>query len=162
MTIPYKFKYDLIQKAIDDGYERIWWLDSSMNIQRNIFDLFTLSPIVCFHNLGHPLRKYISDDCARRLGATLNEQQIWGGALGFDFTRYRTKEIWKRITDSFECFKEGGSIRPEFIAHRHDQATLSVIFEQEGIKPLPYGMIVCKPHDMTKEYSSAYYIVYGK
>lgn len=160
--VPYQFKYACIQELREAGYEQIIWLDSSMRlVNHKIYQLF-VQPVICFDNLGHPLKNYISDDAVRLLNADISIPQIWGGALGFDFTNPKTQDIWDEIITNFEAMKDGGSDRNGFIAHRHDQAVLSVILNRHNIKPYPYGFIVCKPHDQTKEYGEHFYIVYGR
>src|SRR5688572_18961191 len=74
--VPYKFKYDLIEAALQKGYRRIWWLDSTIRLKQNPSPLFfqTHSGIVAFNNEGHPLWKYISDQAM--LNLTLKEAWI--------------------------------------------------------------------------------------
>lgn len=168
-VIPYKFKYDLIRKAREDGYNRVAWLDSSIRLAAaDLLDLFNDSGIIAFDNLGHPLYKYISDKAVKNLG--INEGQLklipqtWGGAIGFDFTKDKACEIFEEIcAHSLNgSFETSGSVRKEFVAHRHDQAVMSVLFWKHGIRLLPYGNIVSAEHSKEPfEYGEDFKLVYG-
>lgn len=151
--IPYKFKYDLIKQAYDKGYKKVFWLDSTMRLVKNSFDLLKLSEkgIVVFDNVGHPLYKYITDlavqnlDCEHYLNSIKN---TWGGALGFDFDKPNVKYILDDIIEQAELgsFDNGTSTRDGFVAARHDQSVNSVIFHDYGIDILDYGFIAAKKH----------------
>lgn len=149
--VPYKFKLDLIDKSIQDGYERIIWLDSSLIIKKDLNELFDGAGF-CFHNLGHPLYKYISDIAQSNLLlqniGLMDTPQVWGGAFGLDFSNPLSHKILlalKRQSD-IGSFNDGGSDRDGFIAHRHDQAVMSVIFKRFGLKMWDYGYITTTSH----------------
>ncbi len=157
-TTPYRFKFDLIRKAVDEGYTKIFWMDSTMRLLKNPFDLLEKSElgIVAFHNLGHKVAKYISDLAVSNLcdtGYMLEDElyeieSTWGGCLGFDFT----KELPIKILDetlrqsTMGTFDEGGSKRTDFVAARHDQSCLSVLFFFHEVPLLPYGVIAARQH----------------
>jgi len=149
-VIPYKFKYDLIRKAYEDGYNRIVWLDSSIRLAGDLCSLFTDEGIIAFDNLGHPLHKYISDIAVRNLNIGVQDlpriPQTWGGAIGFDFTRDKAADIfWRMVEHSTNgSFETNGSRRKEFVSHRHDQACLSAILWKAHYKLIPYGVIAAK------------------
>lgn len=164
--MPYQFKMALIQQAIELGYERIVWLDTSMQLAQDITPLFRDTGVSVFHNLGHDLYKYMSDDAQISLGIAdhmlMEIPQIWGGALLFDFTKPNAIEVLETIKEYSinGSFKNGTSQRAEFIAHRHDQAVMSVlVYEKSDM--FPYGTIVSKEHARTKEYGDNYFIIYG-
>jgi len=161
-VIPYKFKYDLIEQARRDGYNRIVWLDSSIRIIKDPVDLFGEDGVFAFDNLGHPLWKYISDKA--RVNLSLSETQLktipqtWGGAIGFDFTRDKASEIFGEAMrqSTMGSFDNAGSGRSGFVSHRHDQAVLSVLFWKNKYQLLPYGTIAAKA-DVTEQT----YLQYG-
>ena len=163
--VPYFFKFTMIQLAREKGYTEIYWLDSSFVLHKDITGL--ASPIMAFDNLGHPLSKYISDQAVANLNCNTylaDIKQIWGGAIGFNFEHPITLVIYKEILEQVELgsFNEGTSNRNEFVAHRHDQAVMSVIFHQHKIYLLPYGNIVIKAHSLPPyEYGQDFYIIYG-
>lgn len=156
--IPYAFKYDLIKKAIDDGYQRIFWVDSIMRLVpgKNISELLDEAPlgIVAFHNLGHDLEKYINDTAIKnlRIGNLTGVKQTWGGALFFDFTKefphYILGEVMRQI--EIGSFNDDNTQRENFIAHRHDQAVLSWLFHTNNMPLLDYGVIAAK-NDLTEK-----------
>jgi len=169
-VIPYKFKYDLIRKAREDGYKQVYWLDSSIRLADgpSFANLFNESGVIVFDNLGHPLWKYISDKAAANLNVGDAEikmiPQTWGGALGFDFTKDKACEVFEEICahSMNGSFEDGGSRRTGFVAHRHDQAVISVILWKHKIKLLPYGEIVSSVHAKEPfEYGKNYKLIYG-
>lgn len=162
--VPYKFKFELIQKAVNDGYKRIVWLDSSLIIKRDLNDLLNGEGF-CFHNLGHPLYKYISDKAQSNLWLSdsdlLETPQIWGGAFGLNFNFDIAHKLLDAIIKQAEIgsFNEGTSNRQGFVAHRHDQAVMSVLFKRYGIKMYDYGFITTASHCFEPyEYGSHAYI----
>lgn len=165
--MPYQFKTAMIQLALEQGYERIIWLDSSLQLLKNPIKLIEESEngIVTFENLGHPLWKYISDDAKHKLllaESTLELiPQIWGGVFMLDFNHSTADYFFERLKEFSlnGSFKDGKSNREGFVAHRHDQAVMSVL--SYGISDLqPYGKIVCHPHELTGEYGTDNYILY--
>lgn len=162
--MPYQFKIALIQQARELGYDRIVWLDSSMVIKKDIRPLFGPTGIGVFDNLGHPLYKYISDDAMKLLGVNEAEikpmNQIWGGALFFDFSKKNACDVFDKIIwhSQSGAFKDGPSEREGFVAHRHDQAVMSVLVHSK-CDLYEYGKIKCPPHDTTGEYGDDVYLV---
>jgi hypothetical protein len=162
--MPYQFKTALIQKAIEMGYERVAWLDSSMVLNKDITPLFGSTGVGVFHNLGHDLYKYISDEAFMALGITdeqlMNIKQIWGGAFFLDFTKQNACQVFECIKEFSlnGSFREGTSSRQGFKAHRHDQAVMSALVH-EKCDMYPYGKIVCPPHDTTHEYGDDIYLI---
>lgn len=160
--VPYLFKFDLIKKAVGEGYRKIWHLDSTMRLLKNPFELIEQSEcgVVAFHNLGHKLYpKYISNMAALNLANYYTDitkiESTWGGALGWDFD----KELpWIIFDILFEqaakgSFNEASSDREGFVAHRHDQSNLSVLFDYFKVPLLDYGVIAALPHvDKNKTY----------
>jgi|SRR5688572_9944387 len=165
--MPYQFKTALIQEAIEKGYERIIWLDSSMQLCKDLTPLFDY-PITTFHNLGHPTYKYLSQKAEDLLraqgffsGADLTEiPQIWGGAFSLNFQFPQTGIFFDSLKNFSinGSFSEAGSTRNGFIAHRHDQSVMSVLVYGKSIR-LPYGNILCPPHDKTGEYGTDPYLI---
>lgn len=168
--MPYQFKTSMIQLALEMGYERIIWLDSSMQLKKDLTPLFEgVGGITTFHNLGHDTWKYLSDQAWSKLeyfGFLYPDidlkmiPQIWGGAFAINFNN-------KNAVESFDCikefsmngsFKDSGSIRDGFVAHRHDQSVMSVLLYRHCTM-LPYGQILCPPHDTTGEYGTDPYLV---
>lgn len=166
--MPYQFKTSMIQLALEQGYQRIVWLDSSMQLKKNLIPLFEWSGMFFFENLGHPTWKYLSDDALRLLmvrePVLKHIPQVWGGAFGLDLTNELALTFFDRLKEFSVngSFKDGGSKREGFVAHRHDQAVMSVLYQEitEWFgQLLPYGHILCPPHDKTGEYGTDPFLV---
>lgn len=103
----------------------------------------------------YPLREFISDIAVERSGLTPEElavaPQIMACVIIFDFTNPKGSEIfdtWLERSRDGVSFQNGyGSDRPEFKAHRHDQAALSAICFKHGVEFLPYGEL-CYPDQL--------------
>lgn len=169
--MPYQFKTAMIQLAREQGYERIIWLDSSMQLKKDLTPLFnypiSVRGITVFENLGHPTWKYLSDDAKKILndnGINLDHikdiPQIWGGAFALDFKAVMARLFFDllKIFSVNGSFKDGKSITPGFVAHRHDQSVMSVLLHGH-CDMLSYGQILCPPHDRTGEYGTDPYLV---
>lgn len=163
---PYQFKFGLIDHAREMGYDKIIWLDSSITLAKCPLKLLEQSNkgVMCFHNLGFETKDYISANCLSILShkgylSSNNPPQIWGGCIGFDFTREGVKDIFDSIVDLSQkgCFDNSS-----FKNHRHDQVTMSVLFHYFGVLPYNYGHIVNHIHEENKEYGDYYTFVYGK
>lgn len=162
--VPYKFKYDLMEQAFTDGYDRIFWLDSTMRLiyGRKISDLLSRSQegVVAFHNLGHNLIHYINDTAIKYLGLKdiENIKQCWGGALFFDFDKPEAKELFFSVltASTTGAFSDDNTNRKGFYGHRHDQAVVSGYLYLFDIPMLDYGVIAA-PKDVTDKT----YIIYG-
>lgn len=157
--IPYKFKYDLLLQAYKKGYKKVFWLDSSMRLLKNPFELLEKSKkgIVAFDNLGHQLYKYITDLAVYNLSCNdylIDIKNTWGGALGFDFNNEIAVQILKEIIQQSEIgsFDNGSSTREGFVSARHDQSVNSVIFHNHKIDILDYGYIAAKKHITNNTY----------
>jgi hypothetical protein len=167
--MPYQFKTALIQKAIELGYERIIWLDSSMQLKKDLTPLFDETGLTFFENLGHPTWKYLSDYAANKIYQHDRYEehlkkipQIWGGAFALDITKEGAKLFFEDLKrHSLDgSFLNYGSTREGFIAHRHDQAVMSVLlYLWRKYLMLPYGQILCPPHDTSGEYGTDPYLV---
>lgn len=162
--MPYQFKTSMIQLALEQGYERIIWLDSSMQLKKDLTPLFDSEwGITTFENLGHPTWKYLKDS---RHWDSMGEKriknipQIWGGAFAFNFQTINAPLYFDIIKEYSMngTFKDGVSSRAGFVAHRHDQSVMSLILH-ERCTMLPYGQILCPPHDTTGEYGRDPYLI---
>lgn len=172
--MPYQFKTALIQEALEMGYERIIWLDSSMQLKKDLTPLFDgVNGMTFFENLGHPTWKYISDcalsqlrsdgyfsvDC--RHTSIKDIPQIWGGAFALNFNDHAASLFFEELKEYSinGSFKDGPSARDGFITHRHDQAVMSVLLNDWAHTLLAYGQILCPPHDRTGEYGNDPYLI---
>lgn len=151
--IPYAFKYDLMQRALGDGYTRLLWMDSSMRLLKNPKCLLDNSTgIVAFDNLGHPLEHWINDTALSNLGITVEDlkgvKQIWGGLTMWDFNTELANEVLTELMEQIALgsFMKDGTNRPGFKDHREDQAVLSWLLHKRSVDLLPYGVVAAKQH----------------
>ncbi len=168
--IPYGFKPTLIQEAYEKGYEQIIWCDSTIRMAKNpspLLEMAANSGVVAFDNLGHPLKNWISDVCLKSLAITEQElegiKQIMACVIIFDLSNSKGLSIFKEWISKAhdgQSFQNGyGSKRQGFVAHRHDQASLSGILWKNNVELLPYGKLVYPPHDKTGEYGNDFYFI---
>lgn len=161
---PYAFKYDFIKRAVNDGYRRVFWLDSIMRLiqGKNISTLLDESAtgMVAFHNLGHDLEKYINNTAIKNMYIEhlAGIMQTWGGALFFDFNRPIPTLLFEHIEEQIllGSFNDDDTERENFIAHRHDQAVISWLLHKFKVPLLPYGIIAAK-----KDLTDKTFVQYG-
>lgn len=168
--VPYQFKIAMIQKAKDLGYTKIIWCDTSAKMNKDftpLLDKAKRNGVVVFDNLGHPVWRWIADVACEKLGVSediiKSIPQIIAGIQVWDFSSPIANKIfnaWMERSLDGVSFQNNGSKREGFIAHRHDQAVLSIICWQNNIPFEPYGTVVCPPHQITKEYGDNYYFYY--
>jgi FkbM family methyltransferase len=145
-AVPYEFKYSAVQSAREAGFTRIMWADSSLRYVGRATDLAerlekTPGGVLCWTTNEWPLEKYISKQCATRLGVSLEQirsiPQIIACFVGFNFANPVACEIYEELRScSRECFADTPlGVCDHYVGHRHDQATLSVILWKHGISP---------------------------
>lgn len=164
---PYQFKFGMIAELRDRGYDKIFWCDSSISLEKCPLHLLEQSNkgVMAFHNLGHETKDYISPECKEIIGWSEydeNAPQTWGGCIAFDFTKETASEIFNSIV----YYSQNGAFNhsPSFPNHRHDQAVMSVLFYRYGVVLYNYGHIVCyNPHGKEPfEFGKYHTFVYGK
>jgi len=147
---PYQFKSYCFQKALEMGYEKILWCDSSVMLFRNPDHYFKLANevgVVLFDNQGCLESVYTSDDCLNTMGCSYEYAnsffQIDAAIMLLDFTFWKTQLFFddyiKYCSDGICLNGKSGSTRPEFSAHRHDQSVASYIARKHYINPINYG-----------------------
>lgn len=157
-SVPYQFKPYIIQEAREAGADVVVWCDSTVTMEKDISPLLEIAKekgVVAFHNLGHDMQGWISDIAAERLKVT--DDDLWGMpqimacVTIFDFTNEKGVEIFDSLVAASNdgvSFQNGyGSRRVGFVAHRHDQAVLSVLLAKNKITLEPYGKLVYEPYD---------------
>ncbi|GEM_PF-2540559 len=147
---PYQFKSFAFQQALEMGYEKILWCDSSVMVFRNPDHYFKLANeigVVLFDNQGCLESVFTSDDCLDRMGCSYEYAntffQIDAAIMLLDFTYWKTKLFFDDYihycTDGICLNGKSGSVRPEFKAHRHDQSIASYIAKKHYINSINYG-----------------------
>jgi len=147
---PYQFKAYAIQNALEKGYEKILWCDSSIMLFKNPEHYWELAHeigVVLFDNQGCIEATWTSDDCLEAMGCSVEYARTFfqcdAGIMMLDFTHFKTKEVFddymKYCNDDI-CLKGvSKSTRQDFTAHRHDQSIISYIAKKHYVNFINYG-----------------------
>ena len=167
--VPYNFKPDIVLEAIQKGYTKIIWCDSTILLHQDptpMLDYASEHGVAAFDNLGHPLWAWISDLSLQMQDLTdddlANIKQIMACVIIFDVSNPAGKSVfdkWYKASKDGISFQNYGSKREGFKAHRHDQAVLSMLLHKAGIPLLPYGKLVYHPDEETGEFGNDIYFV---
>jgi hypothetical protein len=170
--IPYAFKPTAIQECREKGYESVIWMDSSMRLLKDpqqYLDYAAQYGVCSFENLGHPWRNYVTDIAVQKTGVKDNELDkvinIMACCLVFDFSNPVAALVfdeWIELAhDGFSFHNGYDSIRPEYIAHRHDQAVLAALLYKHKVPILPYGGLAYHPHQIDNIYGEVTFLNHG-
>jgi hypothetical protein len=149
--MPYQFKPFAIQEAIESGYTKILWCDSTIRLMRNpdpLWELCAEHGILAWDNEGHPLKDWISDWAIDKLGCDIsNMKQIMACCIMFDTEHQKTLEVIEKWIDGSlnGSFQQEASRNPNYKGSRHDQAYLSALMQMYDISIQPYGTLAY-PH----------------
>lgn len=168
--VPFGFKPAIILEALEKGFKKIIWCDSTIVMARDIAGLLRYAEkhgIAAFDNLGYPLLNWMSDYQQERLGISNEDlwvaKQIMACCIVFDFTNPITQVIfdkWIEASRDGVSFQNYGSQRRGFVATRHDQSFLSGLLHMYKIPLLKYGNLVYEPHDKEPfEYGDKFYFI---
>jgi len=145
-NMPYQFKPFMVAEALELGYRKIIWCDSTIRVHQNPNPLWALAAehgIVAWDNEGHPLEKYIPDHQLDYLGidSAKGMYQIMACCIVFDFDHPKTMPIFEKWIQGAKenCFHHNESKNPHYVSSRHDQALLSALMNINGIPVQPYG-----------------------
>lgn len=149
---PYNFKIHCIQKAIDRGYEKILWLDSSCFAIKNVQPIFSEieKNTFIFQDSGHWLGSYSTDACLEYHGITRDEAmevRMIGNAgfLGFDFMNGLAREFfdrWKKTMEKglflgkWNNDDKSCSLDERCLGARHDMSNSSALVYKMGLTHL--------------------------
>lgn len=169
--VPYAFKPYIFKEMFDKGYTQVIWVDSTIVLSKDLFNIWNYlkaNGVLAFHNLGHPLRSWISDIALAELKISEEElddiEQIMACVVGFDISHPVGKKVfdeWYKLAEEKISFQNNGSNRKGFKAHRHDQAVLSGLLWQNDVKLLPYGNLVYGEHSNGFNNKEPYFINKG-
>lgn len=164
----YQFKPFAVQEALEAGYRKIIWMDSTCRMLLNPGPLWVIAKergILAWNNLGHPVLPYATDTAIKNLGETPSSlegvKQIMACCIMFDMDAPLTEQMFDRWLESSldNSFHPDETSRPGFIAPRHDQVTMSIILNKFKVQLSDYGDGFCyHPHEMTLEYKNPIYL----
>lgn len=152
---PYNFKIHAIKKAIDAGYEKILWLDSSCFAIKNVstvFDKINETGFI-YQDSGHFLGQWTNDSVLEYFDITRDdamEIKMIGnaGLLGLDISKDAPMQFFNEWELAMQngCFKgkwnnnektESKDIR--CLGSRHDMSCSSAIIHKMGLFNLAYN-----------------------
>lgn len=152
--IPYGFKPHIFKVAFDYGYQQVLWMDSTIVTHKSlepIWDIAAKEGACLFDNPGCPIRFWTSDDCMDAIGCPYGEpeqamfNETMACAMAFDYSTPKGKKVfdewYEASNDGVSFAGKGGSTRPEFRAHRHDQSVISWLAQKHQVPLQPYGML---------------------
>lgn len=156
--VPYAFKPHIFKIGFDHGYEQILWCDSTIVIHKPldfVWDRAAAEGACLFDNPGCPMRFWTSDDCMDAIGCPYEKpedamfNETMACAMAIDYTNPKGKiafdEWYAASNDGVSFAGKGGSTRPEFRAHRHDQSVISWLAQKHQIPLVPYGTLCYNP-----------------
>lgn len=161
-NMPYQFKPVMVAEALERGYKKIIWCDSTIRLMKSPDPLWALAAehgIVAWNNEGHPLHKYMPDHQIAWLGLNsyrdvMQMYQIMACCIVFDFEHPKTMPVFEKwIEGAFNnCFHHNESKNPHYVSSRHDQSLLSAIMNLNDIKVQPYGGLAYKEYMPVEPY----------
>lgn len=156
--VPYGFKPWLFKTAFDAGFNCVLWCDSTIQAIKpieEIFDAASHQGLFVGDNPGCEQRTWCSDDALDAMGCPRDARfnQIMACSLAIDIAHPAGRAVfdgwWALCNDGVTFAGRGGSVRPEFRGHRHDQAALSWLCEKNYVHREPYGRL-CYWSDRSK------------
>ena len=136
---PYAFKPNAIQKAREQGYNLILWLDSAIYLSKDpkeVFKYIKDNGVMLFDNIGYSIASYTHDVCLSHFKINRenakNYKMVMACAMGFNFNT-------KIGTDTFNeylGYAHTNAFQGDWSNHRHDQSVISCIAQQKGIELL--------------------------
>lgn len=158
---PYGFKPLAVWEAIEAGYTKILWCDSTIRLMKNpepLWEKCGQQGILAWHNLGHQLMDYtplFMEQWLEQNRLLTGGKQIMACCIMFDTENPKTLPVIEEwIKGSLEnCFhKDDQPQRPEFKGSRHDQALLSHLLFNAGIEVQDYGQLAYRHYQPIEPY----------
>lgn len=145
-VVPYAFKAWAMNRAINDGYENIIWMDAAIYPTKNINEFIEhieKSGYVFFDNIGYSIGDYTSDACLDKFGwnrqKAFENKMIMACLMGINIHNEKAMEFYRRY---FKAAKDGVSYHGSWfntngevssdlrvLGHRHDQSVASIILK---------------------------------
>jgi hypothetical protein len=146
---PYGFKPWLVAEALNRGYSRVLWVDSTIVFTASTDRLFGLMdevPVLLFDNPGCPIPHWTNDATMEAFGWDPKDLrfEVMACVLGFNFENEQAMVLFRQwnmaaINGLYSPGK--GSTRPDYRDHRHDQSVISILGHQMGFPFIPYGTL---------------------
>ena len=145
--VPFAFKIKALEKAVEQGYEQILWLDSSCYAIANMQPVFEeiKKDGVIFQDAGHYLRTWTNNRTLKYFDIDHDEAmevKMIGNAgfVGFDMKNPIGKEFFERWKQSMYDgqFNNSDTLCKDerFIQHRWDMSCSSAVMYKMGLSHL--------------------------
>jgi hypothetical protein len=136
---PYAFKPYSIQKAREQGYNNILWLDSAIYLTQDpkkVFKYIKENGVMLFDNIGFSIGSYTHDECLLHFQMNRDEannsKMVMACAMGFNFNT----EIGTQTFNDYLSYAHTNAFQGSWSNHRHDQSVISCIAKRKGIELL--------------------------
>lgn len=161
---PYAFKLFALEEAQRQGHRYVLWCDSSVWALKNpepIFSIIQNQGYYLWH-FDHLVSQWTNDATLQAFGTSREEARsmvmISANIMGFDFDSHIAKRFMSRYRWAFGqgLFKgpwtrqEWDTEAPEYLGHRHDQSSASLIAHELGMNIEEWG-INCQYDEDDKE-----------
>lgn len=168
-TAMYRFKLDLIQRAIDEGFTTVLWIDSVFAPVGKMWPLWDHLVDVGWYvppQLNEPMSRWCSDAALARFEITREDAAaiplVYSGLVGLNLNTDEGLSIlnrWRHWMDAgtfegahrnipFEPLREWGnkweghcSADLRVQGHRHDESALSYVLHERGLRPEHLGFL---------------------
>lgn len=136
---PYAFKPKSIQKAREQGYNLILWLDSAIHLTQDpkeVFKYIKDNGVMLFDNIGWTIGSYTNNECLEHFEMSReeanNNKMVMACAMGFNFNT----EIGRETFNEYLSYAHTNAFQGSWDNHRHDQSVISCIAVRKGLELL--------------------------
>lgn len=136
---PYAFKPYAIQKAREQGYNNILWLDSAIYLIKSpdlIFKYIKDNGVLLFDNIGFSIGSFTHNECLAHFNMGRDEanesKMVMACAIGFNFN----SDLGTDVFNNYLGFAHTNAYQGSWDNHRHDQSVISCIAHKKGIELL--------------------------
>lgn len=160
--VPYGFKVDAFQAAVERGYEQLFWMDSSVIPARPIGEAWEWAALhgVFMPEDGWTCDQWTSDRALGYFGLDRDEVAQWrtgfATMLAVDLAVEAGREFLRRWTEARDAGAFLGRHRNRdqtesedrrCLGHRHDQACACILVHQLGVPMAPRELVDCHGGD---------------
>jgi hypothetical protein len=151
---PYAFKLFALEEARRQGFRNVLWCDSSVWATKNPEPVFSIIQNQGYYlwECGYMCNSWTNDATLQAFGISRQEaaviKMISANIMGFDFEHPTAKAFMDRYRWAFGqgLFKgpwtrqEGDQEPPDYLGHRHDQSSASLIAHELGMNIEGWGV----------------------
>lgn len=172
-SVPYAFKPYAVLRALDSGYDVVYYFDASV---LPVAPLDTLTEKITqdghfMEDAGHSVGTWCKDAALKTLGITREEafgmQLFIAGCFALDLRHEKSRQFalqWKTLADDGVTFPGSWvehpsvSTDPRVKGHRHDMTAASVIANKLGMSFVPNNTYTAYPTLQTPSPTAIFHI----